>query len=415
MTLPIRTLPIVEKWDCHGCGNCCRGTLIRLNEGDIERLREQDWEHHSDYRGQKILIRHGWLKSEYFLAKRKDGTCIFLGDDGLCRIHRELGLTAKPLVCQMFPFQLVPLENFAYLTLRRYCPSAAAEQGREAGEYLKDALRMAEQGGLAAEPVKPPPIVGRRSLSWHHTLHVADCIERMMRDERFPLVRRLVHGLNFCDHLERCRLHTIAPDKFGELLVLLENAAMHETGGLFRDRRPPHRATGMLFRQAALEYARLHPKFVIESSWRERWRLVRAAMSFARGRGPLPAMHECFPPTTFEALERPMGPLDAAVLRPLTSFFEANAASKYYAMMGRSGWSLVESFRALALTHPLALWMLRLVCGNRPPQPEDMIDIVGAIDRAQGFALLAGRRHRKRVKSLARQRELARLVVWYAR
>ena len=56
----------------------------------------------------------------------------------------------------------------------------------------------------------------------------------------------------------------------------------------------------MLFRQTALEYLRLYPKFEIESSWRERWRLVRAALIFARGRGPLPAMHACFPPTTFE-------------------------------------------------------------------------------------------------------------------
>lgn len=415
MTLPIRTLPIVEKWDCTGCGGCCPGSLIRLNEGDIERLRQQDWEHHPDYRGQKILIRHGWWKPEYLLAKRKDGRCIFLADDGLCRIHRELGLEAKPLVCQLFPFQLVPLEKFAYLTLRRYCPSVAGEQGRPVGEYLKDAMRMAEQGGLAIKPVMPPPVVRSRRLSWHQTFHVADCFERIMRDERFPLVRRLVHGLNFCDHLERCRLHKIAPGKFGELVDLLENAALHETGPLFRDRRPPHRLTAMLFRQTALEYSRLHPKFVIESSWQERWRLVRAAISFARGRGPLPAIHACFPPTTFEALERPMGPLDEAVLRPLTAFFEANAASKYYAMLGRPGWSWVESFRALALTHPLALWMLRLVCGDRPPQVEDMIEIVGAIDRAQGFAVLAGRRHRNRVKSIARRRELARLVVWYAR
>ena len=109
-----------------------------------------------------------------------------------------------------------------------------------------------------------------------------------------------------------------------------------------------------------------------------------------------------------------MGPLSEAVLRPLTSFFDANAASTYYAVSARPGWSVVESFRALALTHPLAMWMLRLVCTGREPQPEDMIDIVVAIDRAQSYALLAGHRHRNRIRSLARHGELARLVAWYA-
>jgi hypothetical protein len=246
-------------------------------------------------------------------------------------------------------------------------------------------------------------------------LLVADRIERMIGDERYPLVRRIVHGLMFCDSLERCRWENLAAAQSSELLTMLENAAVQESGGLFRSCRPPRRATGMLFRQTALEYSRLHPKFDIQASWRERWRLVWAAFRFARGRVPLPAMHPCFPPTTFEALERPLGPLDTAVLRPLVAMFEAMTASKYYAMLGRPGWSLVDSFRALALAYPLALWLLRLRCGDRPPEVEDMVDAVGAIDRGQSYAQLAGRRHRRRVRLLASRRELARLVIWYGR
>jgi hypothetical protein len=246
-------------------------------------------------------------------------------------------------------------------------------------------------------------------------LLVADRIEGMIRDERYPLVRRIVHGLMFCDALERCRWENLAAAQSSELLTMLENAAVQESGGVFRSCRPPRRAAGMLFRQTALEYSRLHPKFDIKASWRERWRLVWAAFRFARGRGPLPAMHPCFPPTTFEALERPLGPLDGTVLRPLVAMFEATTASKYYAMLGRPGWSLVDSFRALALTYPLALWLLRLRCGDRPPEVEDVVDVVGAMDRGQSYAQLGGRRHRRRVRLLAGRRELARLVVWYGR
>jgi len=130
MTLPIRVAPIDQRWQCHGCGRCCRGTIISLGTEDRQRLAEQHWEEQPEFSGKRIVARHGLLRRQYHLAKNKDGTCIFLEPDGLCRIHKQYGLEAKPLVCQMFPFQLVPLENFAYVTLRRYCPSAAADDGQ---------------------------------------------------------------------------------------------------------------------------------------------------------------------------------------------------------------------------------------------------------------------------------------------
>ena len=70
---------------------------------------------------------------------------------------------------------------------------------------------------------------------------------------------------------------------------------------------------------------------------------------------------------------------------------------------------------ALALSHAIAMWLVRLSCGPRPPQAEDVCGAVGAIDRGQTYAPLCGRRHRRRVGSLKRLGELPRLVAWYAR
>ena len=139
------------------------------------------------------------------------------------------------------------------------------------------------------------------------------------------------------------------------------------------------------------------------------------AAAFARGRGRVPHIHACFPPNTFERLQEPLGPLPAAVLRPLDAYFEAAAASKQYAVLSRRHWSLVENFRALALSHAVALWLLRLSCGPRPPGVEDVCGVVGAIDRGQTYAPLTGSRHRSRIGSLRRLGDLPRLVAWYAR
>lgn len=415
MSLPIRTLPIVEHWDCQGCATCCRGTIFALSEADLARLREQQWEKHPDFRGVKILQAHGLLKKTYSLAKRKDGTCVFLGRDGLCRIHGRFGFDAKPLVCRMAPLQLVSLDKYALLTVRRYCPSGAADEGKKLSEHLAAYRKMAEEKIPPIKAITQPPITRRCRRSWHDTHRVLDALERLMLDDRYPLVRRLVHGLEFCDYLEQCRLHRLDGKQFAELVPVLEEASVEGAAELFGDRAPPRRTTSSIFRQVGLEYLRLHPGFVIEASWAERWRLVRAALAFSRGRGNVPYIHGSFPETTFAKLEQPLGHLGEDALRPINAYFEAAAASKQYAVLNKPGWAITEGFRDMALSFPVAMWLLRLVCGERPPEARDAIALVGALDRGQAYAGLSGYRHRQRVNSLGKNRQLGRLIAWYAR
>ncbi len=415
MTLPIRTLPIVERWDCHACGNCCRGPIIRLSDDELKRIREQRWHEHPEYRGVRILRRDGLLRRRYRLAHRRDGTCVFLTADGRCRIHSDHGEAAKPSSCRMFPLQLVPLEGFAYLTLRRYCPSAAADSGRTLKEHLRAARKLAEEHHLAPEGTRPPAVVRGHRRGWKDTLRIAEIIERLILDGRYPPVRRLAHGVQFCDLLQACRLGKVSGDRLGPLLGMLETSAVEEASGLFAEREPPGKAAASLFRQTAFDYLRLHPKIALRESWRERLRLLRRAIAFGRGKGRVPPMHLDFPETTFAELERPLGHLGAEVLQPLGRYFEVAAASKHYALLGRRSWPLVESFRALAASYSVAMWILRLTCGQRPPAVEDVIDAVAAIDRGQGYGPLVGRRHRVRISTLAGSGELPRLLAWYAR
>jgi len=415
MSLPIRTLPIEQRWDCHACGLCCRGTIIPLGGEELGRLREQGWHEHPDFRGVKIVERCGLLWRGRRLVHRRDGNCVFLTPEGRCRIHEDFGEPAKPHICRMFPFQLVPLEEFAYLTLRHYCPSAAANQGRKLDEYLATVRELAEARKRSRHPTTPPAVIRGHRRSWQDMLRVAEVIDRMMLDERFPLVRRLVHALEFCKLLDMCRLRKLSSEKLASLLTMLETSALDEAQEVFAHRRPPRRLAAGLFRQIAFDYVRLHPKLKPERSLRQRVRLIRSTLAFARGKGRVPPIHADFPATTFEALERPLGHLGVDVLGPLNRYFEIATLSKQYAMLGRRQWSLTESFRALAMAYPVAMWMLRLSCGPREPTTTDVIDVVGAIDRGQGYAPLCGRRHRVRLKTTARLGALPRLVAWYAR
>ena len=121
----LRPLPIVEHWDCHNCGDCCRNNIIRLDADDLARLKEQRWDEHPDFCGVRVIVSHGLVDETYALAQQADGACVFLTAEGRCRIHELHGYDAKPRICKTFPLQIVPMENGAILTTRRSCPSAA--------------------------------------------------------------------------------------------------------------------------------------------------------------------------------------------------------------------------------------------------------------------------------------------------
>jgi lysine-N-methylase len=417
MTLPIRTLPIVERWDCHSCGFCCRSTKFRLSDEDLKKLREQKWENHPDFQGVPIVAEHGWLRKYYQLGKRPDGSCIFLTEDNLCRIHRDLGESAKPLVCRLFPFQLVPLEDFAYVTMRQYCPSAAADKGRPLEEHLQYIAQLAEEGKLTVRPIKLPAIFRGCMRSWDDLLLVADILDRLMHDERYPVARRLVNGVQFCDLLERSRVNETGSEELAALLEKLSVAASSEekSGEIFRQARRPEMVARLLFRQILFEYLRLHPDYHARATWNERRRLIRGAIAFVRGKGPLTFAGENFPATTFSALERPMGEVTEDVMRPLNRFYEKDTAAKQYLLLGDTSWTLVDGFRTMAVSHAAAMWLLRLTCGNRKPGLEDVFKVLRTIDRGMGCDCLLGRRHRRRVAFLNRLGELTRLLAWYAR
>jgi lysine-N-methylase len=407
-TKSIKTLPVVEKWDCHGCGHCCRRTTILLDDNDLQTLHEQKWQDHPDFSGVRTVVRQGF-GGHRVLGKKADGSCVFLTSEGRCRIHELHGAEAKPSVCRMFPLQLVSLGKYSYLTTRRSCPSAAADRGRPLDEHVRSVKNSGFVDRFELSRATPPAIVRGAVRTWPEFLVAAEALTRLMTDERFPPVRRIIHALRFCELLSQCKLRRVKEESWQELIEILETSSQENSGDYFRDRQAPSRGTALLFRQLGVHYVRSHPGFTPARGWREQWRLVRMLAKFARGKGSVPALHAELPAASFDDLEQPLGPLAEEVARPLNRFFETQATSKQYAMvMPRQ--SLVESFRSLALTYPMGLWLLRLGIGDREPLAEEMIDVVVALEGGQGLPALA-----RAATAMAGTQQLERVVAWYAR
>ena len=150
MRLPIYIpeLP-AQKYSCHGCGSCCRDFTVQLTDADVQKLHEQGWK---ERLGQEYVVKfrgHSWLK------QTDDGACVFLGDNGLCKVHAEFGLEAKPLACQFFPFMLSPNTRDTHIGISFACGSVVASKGAPLQTHRDDVRRMGELLPVSAPmPVK---------------------------------------------------------------------------------------------------------------------------------------------------------------------------------------------------------------------------------------------------------------------
>ncbi len=416
MALPIVTIAQDERWTCRGCGRCCRGNIVPLHEDDLQRLRAQNWEKHPDFAHQPIIRRQGLFSRHYILAQRGDGTCVFLGEDGLCRIHKEFGFNEKPLVCRMYPLQIVPLEKVAILTLRRSCPVAAAGEGAGLEEHLVEARKYVRMRPKLAEPALPPAVVKNQSRPWSDFVMITEALEKLANDQKYPISRRLVHGLWLCNLLEKCRFKSLDDGELRDLVDFFVKSTPQSVETMYLNPANPGAVASVLFRQIIATYLRLHPLNDIHESWRERWFLSITAIAFTSGKGSVPAPHPAFPRATFADVEqRILGPLDDRIQGLFDDYFESNLSSKQYAIMSRPGWPLLDKFRAFALAYPVAFWMLRYFSCNEPPTRETAISIITAIDRGQGYAPLTSAHHRQRIASLNSLQALEKLVIRYGR
>ncbi|MEO8270771.1 MAG: YkgJ family cysteine cluster protein [Aureliella sp.] len=415
MPLPIVTLKNDERWDCHQCGFCCRGSSILLSVEDAERLRSQKWGEQPEYEKTRIMVPHRGAGSSLRLARRDDGTCIFLNEDGLCRIHAKFGLEAKPTMCRTFPMQLIPHEKHAVLTYRRACPSAAADRGTLANERVALIKQMVHDDCLKAEAIMPPLLKSGEQRNWKTIRIVLESVGELLRDGRYPPVRRVVHALQFASNIDAAKTRRLTDHQIAELARTLVELMPQVAKLFFEDRKSPTGISKVLFRLTAVSCARLHPLCRHEANWISRLDLAGTSWKCLRGSGKTPVLGNAFPAATFEYLEQPLGIKSPDVYLPLSRLIETTSESFLYALANRGRWSVTDSIRGLGLLFPIGMWLLRWQACHREPTMEDMLNIVVALDRSQGYQPLSGTQQRLKLAMLGFNGELERLVVWYAR
>jgi lysine-N-methylase len=418
------TLPTIQNWSCHNCSGCCRQHAIEVTADERQRILAQGWgADDGTPTGNALFEWHAgppWAK-RFRLAHQADGACVFLNEQGLCRIHAKFGEAAKPLACRIYPYAFHPAGKQATVSLRFSCPSVVANRGRTMTQNRHEIQTLARavvpQG---FERIPPPALTDRERLSWSDTLRFIDTLDLLLSGSEVSITVRLLRALSWLELVEQSRFDKLRGTRLTEFLDLIRQAAIDEVAHgnsashEFSDLSPMAR---MQFRLLAAQYARKDTAVDLSSGWRGRWALFRAATRFARGTGQVPVLQPVFRALPFETLEQPFGfPPESEEL--WTRYFRVKVSGLHFCGPAYYGVSLVEGFRSLALLFPATMWIARWLAASQNKTQltqENVSQALTISDHHHGYSPIFGSfGFRKRVRTLAQMGAIPKLIQWYA-
>ena len=418
-------LPTLQNWSGHNCSGCCRQHGSFITDQGKQRIEEQNW---ADDDGvdphRPVVVRAKGNKNRpWRLAQQPDGACVFLNEQGLCRIHAKFGEAAKPLACRIYPYAFHPAGRKIAVGLRFSCPSVVKNLGRSLRDQSAELKQLA--GAVVpdqATSLPPPEIVTGRRIPWNEFHKLNHALDETFADNSAPFLANLLRALTWVGLVEESKLNLVDGVRMEDYLRVIREAAAKDNPAQIRPlltRVPPPGSAGRVqFRQLAGAYVR-HDTFAADRGLRARVRLLRNTMRLTRGTGMLPPIREPFREVPFDALEQPFGELPEGAEELLTRYFRVKIQSLHYCGPAFYDRSFVEGFDSLALVYPCMMWIARWLAagdGRTSLILDDVAAAVATVDHHHGYSrALATWTARRRVQVLVQMGDLLKLCVWYSR
>jgi lysine-N-methylase len=421
MPWPVRNLSVIQNWDCHGCGECCHEYEVHVTAAERQRIAAQGWDKEPAIGSTPLFVRVGpWWRRKWRLNTRgSDDACVFLNEQGRCRIHAKFGGPAKPLACQVYPFTLNPAGDHWRVGIRFACPSVANNLGRPASAHRDDlraygeALEEREGVHVSRNGNAPPPLQIGQRVEWDGIEQFSRALLDVLNQPDEPIERRLRQCLALAAICRQAKFDKLAGKRLAEFLNLLT----HSLSDVERDPEvvgQPSWVGRILFRQVTAVYARRDTGPRQGISRDGRLALLRAAWRFARGTGRVPRVHGLLPEASFEQLEGPAGALPEPTTKLLERYYRVKVES--YQFFGPTNFNagFWEGLESLLLTFPATMWLSRMF--RELPRDQAVSQALRMVDDNFGYNRLLGtRRQRLSTRLLASRGELTKLIAWYSR
>lgn len=413
-------LPTIQNWNCHNCSGCCKQHGIFITAEEKRRIESQHWEQTElcSSSAELIIESRGWFgRRVYRLAQQADGSCVFLDEKGLCRIHGKFGEPAKPLACRIYPYAFHPKGHGVVVSLRYSCPSVTKNLGESVARQRQEIREIAELVvPETARGIPAPRITGNTQLEWTETLTIIDRIDQTLSTRHVPIGLKLLRTLVWLDLIRQTQFTKIRGERIGELLDLIVPAAEHDLP-VIPEPVQPSKVALMQFRLLAGQYARKDTFASADLSLRGRWRQLQSALKLTSGTGSLPSLNEQLGEVPVERLEGSFGPLPEESEELLNRYFRVKVQGMHFCGPAFYGMNLVEGFQSLALVLPVVLWIARwrAVTQSRSEiTAEDVREALQIVDHQHGYSDVFGTwGSKRRVTTLAQSGQLLRLITWY--
>ena len=423
MSLPVRHLPVLQNWDCHVCGTCCKEYLVTLSEEERRRIEAQGWDKDPEISDLPIFSKSGpWWARRYHLTHRGDGSCVFLTEKGRCRIHERFGYEAKPLPCRLFPFLLVPAGDHWRVGMRFACPSAAANKGRSVTEH-EQALRsfaaeLARREGVELQPGNgglPPPMLQKgQRVDWPDVLRFMQALLTILQNRKDRMERRLRKCLALANLCRQARFEEVKGSRLVQFLKIMVDSLDAEVPADPASLPPPGWIGRILFRQAVALFTRKDHGPDSGVARQGRLALLVAAWRFAVGKGKVPRLHNRLPETTFDCVENAAGELPDEAEEVLERYYTIKVESLQFCGPTNFHLSFWEGLEMLVLMGAVIFWVARALPDL--PRSEAVQRALTIVDDHFGYnRVLRTRRQRVGFNILARTGELQKLLAWYGR
>ncbi len=191
------------RFSCHGCGACCKGYVVwPISPAERATILE-----HAAVLAPHVPAPTGqWFETAdpspdgspaFSLGRRPDGRCLFLDDDGLCSVHRRLGVERKPLTCRRFPLWVARRPDGVALTLKVQCETLWRSHD--------DGVPVEDQGAWRADAAAGPPyLVVPALVRVAGEVYVPYALARSVEAE---VVERLRHAASAREGLEAAAIY----------------------------------------------------------------------------------------------------------------------------------------------------------------------------------------------------------------
>jgi lysine-N-methylase len=417
MPAPVRSLPVLQNWDCHACGGCCKEYEVNVTEEERQRILAQGWEGDPATAGKPLVVRAGRGRRARWRLGQDENGCVFLNEAGLCRIHAKFGAEAKPLACRVYPFVLVPVGGQWRVGLRFACPSVVENKGRPVEAHAADVRAYAaalERREPGAADLPPPPLGRGQAVSAAELAVFSQALRNLVRDRSDRLERRLRKCLALADLCRQAKFDKLSGGRLAEFLAVVSTGTDAEVPRSPADVPPPTWVGRVLFRQAAALFARKDQGPNRGLSRRGRLALLAAAVRFARGRGRVPPVNAHMGAVTFEQVDAAREALPGPAEQVLERYYLVKLESLQFCGPTNFRLAFWDGLASLVLTYPMVVWLSRTF--PQLPRGEAVGLALRVVDDNFGFnPLFAQARQKLALRILAHRGELARLVAWYGR